>query len=61
MDMKYKKITALEENNFSTVLKNYKFNDQDAINIKSVKTLASVHVKDLLKGFYEFIFEFNHA
>jgi len=61
MDLKYKQINDLNENNFKTVLKNYKFNQKDANHLNSIKSLASSHTKELLKGFYNFIFEFNHA
>lgn len=61
MDLKYKQINDLKENNFKIVLKNYKFNQEDANHLNSIKSLASTHTKELLKGFYKFIFEFNHA
>ena len=57
MDLKYKKISDLNENNFRTVLKNYKFNQEDANNLNSIKSFASSHTKELLKGFYKFIFD----
>ena len=61
MDLKYKKINDLDASNFRTVLRNYKFNKEDALNLKSIKDLAFLHTKELLQGFYKFIFEFNHA
>ena len=61
MDLKYKKINNLNENNFKKVLKHYKFNQEDASFLESIKTIASGYAKELLNGFYEFIFEFDHA
>jgi EAL domain-containing protein (putative c-di-GMP-specific phosphodiesterase class I) len=61
MDLKYKKINELDGNNFRTVLHNYKFSTEDALNLKSIQTLVTLHTEELLKGFYKFIFEFNHA
>ena len=61
MDLKYKKINELDGDNFKTVLHNYKFSKEDALNLKSIQNLAILHTKELLEGFYKFIFEFNHA
>ncbi len=57
MNLNYK----TDENNYKTILKNYKFKEDDRLNLLSVKDIAMHHKGDLLKGFYEFIFEFNHA
>ena len=61
MDLKYKKINELDGDNYRTVLRNYKFSKEDALHLKSIETLATLHTKKLLEGFYKFIFEFNHA
>lgn len=61
MNLEAKKNNQIDEKNFNTIIKNYKFSEVDASNLKKIKTLAFLHVKDLLKGFYEFIFEFDHA
>ena len=61
MEFKYKKINDLDTNSFRTVLRNYKFSEQDALHLKSIKKIAILETENLLKGFYKFIFEFNHA
>jgi len=61
MDLKYKTINNLNENNFKKVLKHYKFNDYDALALKSIKGIAKLYTLELLEGFYKFIFEFDHA
>lgn len=61
MDLKYKTINNLNEKNFKKMLKHYKFNQEDASFLKGIKTMASGYTKELLTGFYEFIFEFDHA
>jgi EAL domain-containing protein (putative c-di-GMP-specific phosphodiesterase class I) len=50
MDLSYKKL-----------LKNYKFNEEDASSLKELESIARIYTKELLSGFYEFIFEFDHA
>ncbi len=61
MDLKYEGINSINENNFKKVLKHYKFDEKDAFLLKNIKNITSIHIKELLKGFYEFIFEFDHA
>jgi EAL domain-containing protein (putative c-di-GMP-specific phosphodiesterase class I) len=61
MNLNYKKINNLNERNYNKVLKNYKFNKEDATSLKSLKSIASIYSKELLSGFYEFIFEFDYA
>lgn len=46
---------------YKKILNNYKFNSKDADALKSLKTIAKQETADLLKGFYEFILEFDHA
>ncbi len=57
MDLRYKQ----DENNYKSILKNYKFKEEDTINLKSIQNIIIKYKDELLKGFYEFIFEFNHA
>jgi len=61
MNLKYKTINNLNEKNFKRVLKHYKFSDKDAFLLNSIQNITSLHTHELLKGFYEFIFEFDHA
>ena len=61
MDLKYKTISNLDENNYKKVLKHYKFDDIDASTLESIKSITSMYTKELLEGFYKFIFEFDHA
>ena len=61
MDLNYKEISNLNERNYKKLLKNYKFNQEDATSLKSLKNMANNYSKELLDGFYEFIFEFDHA
>jgi len=61
MDLKYKKTNTIDEKSYKTILKNYKFYNEDATNLKSLKPLIYSYKEDLLKGFYEFIFEFEYA
>jgi EAL domain-containing protein (putative c-di-GMP-specific phosphodiesterase class I) len=61
MDLNYRKINNLNERNYKKLLKNYKFNQEDASCLKSLKSVANNYSKELLNGFYKFIFEFDHA
>jgi EAL domain-containing protein (putative c-di-GMP-specific phosphodiesterase class I) len=61
MNLNYKKINNLNERNYKKLLKNYKFNQEDASSLKSLKSIAANYSKELMSGFYDFIFEFDHA
>jgi len=54
-------MTNVNDKNFVTVLKNYKFTDDDAFKLKSVQDIIVNYTKELQEGFYKFIFEFEHA
>lgn len=55
------KSNKINENNFNKVLKHYKFTDSDAKLLSNTKSIAEKYTDELLKGFYEFIFGFDHA
>ncbi len=61
MNLENKKKKKIDDKNYKTIVKNYKFTKEDASNLKSIEALAILCVKELLKGFYAFIFEFEHA
>ncbi|MBU0923846.1 EAL domain-containing protein [bacterium] len=61
MDLNYRKINNLNERNYKKLLKNYKFNQEDASCLKSLRSVVNNYSKELLSGFYKFIFEFDHA
>jgi len=61
VNLEYKTINTIDENNYKKVLKHYKFNDEDASFLASIQSISSIFTKELLKKFYEFIFEFDHA
>ena len=61
MDLKSKNIKTINENDFNKVMKHYKFNSSDAKALNDIKSITSKYAEELLKGFYEFIFEFDHA
>ena len=61
MDLKHRTINNINEKNYNNVLKNYNFSKQDAQNLLSVQSLVSKYEKELLRGFYKFIFEFDYA
>ena len=61
MNLENKKNKKIDDKNYKTIVKNYKFTKEDASNLKSIEALAILCVKELLKGFYAFIFEFEHA
>jgi len=61
VNLKYKTINTIDENNYKKVLKHYKFNDEDATFLASIQEEAGVYTKELLEKFYDFIFEFDHA
>jgi len=61
MNLNSKKLNKLNEKNFKRIIKHYKFTQQDAQALLSVQTLANKHSKELLDGFYLFIFEFDYA
>ncbi|XOB61180.1 protoglobin domain-containing protein [Campylobacterota bacterium DY0563] len=48
-------------NNFKKLLNHYKFDDNDAKTLYSIKDIAFSNIEKLLNGFYQFIFEFEHA
>lgn len=49
------------ENNFKKVLKHYQFNDSDSSELMKIKDIALKYIDELLLGFYDFIFKFDHA
>lgn len=49
------------ENNFKKVLKHYQFNDSDSRELMKIKDIALKYIDELLLGFYDFIFKFDHA
>lgn len=49
------------ENNFKKVLKHYQFNDSDSKELMKIKDIALKYIDELLLGFYDFIFKFDHA
>lgn len=53
--------TKINENDYGSVLRNYKFSKVDAKKLQSVKDLALKYEDELIKGFYKFIFEFDYA
>ena len=61
MDLNYKQINDLSQSNYKKLLKNYKFNQEDAELLQNLKNTANIYTKELLIGFYEFILEFDHA
>ena len=61
MDLKYKTINNLQEKDFKKVLKHYMFNQKDASLLEGIQNSIGKYSKELLEGFYAFIFEFDHA
>jgi EAL domain-containing protein (putative c-di-GMP-specific phosphodiesterase class I) len=61
MDMKYKQIKKIDPYNSVKILKDYKFSSADAIALTSISNIAMEKVDELFKGFYSFIFEFEHS
>ncbi|MFA9372986.1 MAG: EAL domain-containing protein [Poseidonibacter sp.] len=64
MDLEYKKINSINNKNnqnFKIILKHYKFTQEDALNLLAIRDIAIKNSDMLLRGFYEFIFEFDHA
>lgn len=61
MDLKYKTITSINEKNYNNLLKNYKFTNEDALQLSSIKNIVCKYEDSLIEGFYKFIFEFNYA
>ncbi|MGP2656532.1 EAL domain-containing protein [Malaciobacter sp. WC5094] len=49
------------ENNFKKVLKHYQFNESDSKELMKIKDIALKYIDELLLGFYDFIFKFDHA
>ena len=61
MNSRKKKITNPNKKDYKRLLKHYKFNEEDANNLQSIKELTSSYSKEFLDGFYEFILEFDYA
>lgn len=61
MDIKHKQMKESDTYNSTKILKDYKFSNDDAHALTSIETIAMQNVKSLLKGFYGFIFEFEHS
>ncbi len=51
----------IEEKDFKAVLANYNFTNDDAYALKKIQSKIFKYEEELLQGFYDFIFEFNHA
>ena len=51
----------INKNDFNIVLRHYKFDNLDAKTLKNMKDIILLHTKELLEGFYKFIFEFDYA
>ena len=51
----------MDKHNFNKILKHYNFDQSDALILKNLNQIVSQHTKPFLKGFYEFIFEFEYA
>ena len=60
MNLTEKTITDVNDKNFKSVLKNYKFTDDDALKLKSIQNITNNYTKELLQGFYKFIFHLNY-
>jgi len=56
-----KKLSNINEKDFNKILKHYKFTQTDANTLKSIRSITEKYTKDLIKGFYKFILEFDHA
>ena len=61
MEIKHRQIKESDTYDSIKILKDYKFTDVDALALISIKNIAMEKVKELLKGFYSFIFEFEHS
>jgi len=61
MNTEYSSIPKIEENNYKKLLKHYKFNDTDASLLFEISAITVEHIDELIRRFYEFIFEFDHA
>lgn len=61
MNLNKKAIDTINEKNFNRVLRHYKFDKKDAKLLKGLESSLTIHTKELLEGFYKFIFEFDHA
>ncbi len=51
----------LKETNFHSIFKHYKFDQKDAQILKDIASIVKPYTSEFLKGFYEYIFEFEHA
>jgi len=54
-------MSALHKEKYQLILKHYKFEEKDAVELKDISQLMTPFVEEFLDGFYEFIFEFDHA
>jgi EAL domain-containing protein (putative c-di-GMP-specific phosphodiesterase class I) len=61
MDIEYKQIKTTDSSDSVKILKDYKFSNDDALALTSIENIAMEKVEELLKGFYSFIFEFEHS
>ena len=61
MNLKQNKITNLNSKDYKRVLKDYKFNQEDASYLKYIQKNVIHYSKNFLDGFYDFIFKFDYA
>ena len=48
MDLNYKQINDLSQSNYKKLLKNYKFNQEDAELLQNLKNTANIYTKEPL-------------
>ena len=53
--------SALQTINIAQMLEHYRLSEEDASRLHALQPLMEKAVDDLLPGFYEFIFSFEHA
>jgi EAL domain-containing protein (putative c-di-GMP-specific phosphodiesterase class I) len=51
----------MRKEDYELILKHYKFKTTDAVSLKSISQTMMPFTEGFLDGFYEFIFEFDHA
>ena len=57
----YKKVHYFNEIEISKMLKHYRFTDDDSQYLVALQPIAAEMIPELMSGFYEFIFDFEHA
>jgi len=61
MKNNYNQIKDIDSLDSVKILKDYKFTNNDAVALMKIEDIAMKEVDALLKGFYSFIFEFEHS